>query len=190
MKAEQIGKALAWSRIITFPFMIILFFSVSRLICGFVYLIMFSTDALDGFFARLMGKDGIERRRLDSYGDVLYLIAGLVGFAYLETDFFLQHLWLIIFLLLLYAIQLVVALIKWRRPTSFHTIVARAAAFVQAGFFTFSFFFGVWEPLFWITIVITLLDIADELSLTFLLKDYQTGINSVLLHDRHKKRQK
>jgi CDP-diacylglycerol--glycerol-3-phosphate 3-phosphatidyltransferase len=187
MKAQQIGKAFAWFRILTFPIMILIFFSFSRLISAIIYLIMFSTDALDGFFARTIGgNDGRRRRELDSYGDVLYLIAGLIGFAYLEPVFFNRHLWLIIPILVLYASQLTIAMVKWRKPTSYHTLAARVAAFVQVGFFSYTFFLGVSEPLFWITVFFTLLDIADELSLTIILKNYRTGITSVLLVNRYK----
>ena len=181
MTATQIANLLAFSRIVSFPIILVLIIVGMRQLTAWVYLIMFSTDAWDGVFAHIIGKDSEMRRKLDSYGDVMYMIAGVVGFAAFEYDFFSAHLWVIGPILFLYFLQFVIAVAKWGIPTSFHTFAARLATFVQVIFLCFTFFFGIWEWLFWAAVVVSCIDLLEELSLTLLLKKYKTGIHSVLM---------
>lgn len=176
MTANQIAKLFSFSRIVSFPIILVSIITGKRELTAWLYLLLFSTDAWDGVFPHVIGKDSEARRKLDSYGDVMYMIAGVIGFTAFESAFFMSQLWIIGPILLLYFSQFIIAISKWGMPTAFHTYSAKLATFVQVIFLCFTFFFGIWELLFWITVGLSLIDLLEELSLTLVLKKYRTGI--------------
>jgi CDP-diacylglycerol--glycerol-3-phosphate 3-phosphatidyltransferase len=118
--------------------------------------------------------------KLDSIGDDLTIVAGVLGVWYFKKDFFIEQLPLIGGMLLLFLFQITLSFLKYGRITSFHTILAKLAAVLQGSFlillfFTASPFYG----LFYLAAAVTTLELIEEILLVMFLKNWQANIKGL-----------
>lgn len=146
---------------------------------SWLFLIAWITDALDGYIARKRNKTTKHGAQLDSIGDAILFMGGAIGIIIFETAFFEQHLWLLIFAAGLYLLQLGLAFWRYGKPSSFHTYSAKTAALVIGLFFVITGFFGPVESMFYITIILVVLDAVEEIILTFMFRNYQTDVKGI-----------
>ena len=167
-------------RLIAAPFL--LFFIITRNTDLFKWLlaVSFFTDAIDGYLARKYKVVSIMGAKLDSAGDDLTVIVGVTGLFVLRSEFIKNELpWLVV-IFILFLIQITAALIRYRAVTSYHTYLAKLAAVCQGVFLILSFFMP--EPsrlLFYIAIIITALDLLEEIILTFLLSKWKANVKGL-----------
>lgn len=175
----NVAEWIPFLRIVAVPFVLATIFLDVRVYTGLLYLVIFSSDALDGFIARTFNLVTKRFAKLDSTGDVLMLLAGLYGFYFYETEFFLDH-WIILGgTAVLYLSQQVVSLIRFGKTTSFHTVSAKAAAVVQTIFLSSMFIFGVSPWLFSLAIAVSILETVEETILLFLLTEYRYNVKGL-----------
>lgn len=175
----NVAEWIPFLRIVAVPFVLATIFLDVRVYTGLLYLVIFSSDALDGFIARTFNLVTKRFAKLDSTGDVLMLLAGLYGFYFYETEFFLDH-WIILGgTAVLYLSQQVVSLIRFGKTTSFHTVSAKAAAVVQTIFLSSMFIFGVSPWLFYLAIAVSILETVEETILLFLLTEYRYNVKGL-----------
>ena len=86
-KNFNIADWFSFYRILAAPFLLLLIYLDLRLIFACFLLISYSTDAIDGFLARKLKIVSPRGSQLDSFGDQITLIIGLIGLFYFETDF-------------------------------------------------------------------------------------------------------
>ncbi|MGZ5221955.1 MAG: CDP-alcohol phosphatidyltransferase family protein, partial [Chitinophagaceae bacterium] len=118
---------------------------------------------------------------LDSIADDLMILIAIVGLIVFKNEFIREQLFLIIILLGLYLFQLCAALIRYRKPTSFHTYLAKAAMITQGVFFILVFFLP--QPpllIFYIAAGVTILDLLEEILLVFLLPTWKPDVKGWL----------
>lgn len=142
--------------------------------------ISFFTDAIDGYLARKFGVTSIFGARLDSAADDLTMIVAIVGLFILKPGFISQHYILITLLLGLYILQTVLALVKYGKITSFHTYLAKLAAVLQGVFLILVFFLP--QPLmflFYSAVIVTLVDLAEEILMIILLPQWEADVKSL-----------
>lgn len=180
LKNLNLAEGFALSRLITFPVMIGLIFFASRPVIAWSFLLFFSTDILDGFFAHLFGMETERRSKLDSTGDVLFFLAGLVGFYIIETEYFHQQITWLAVLAFFYLLQFTVSLIKFKRPSSFHTYSAKLAAFFQFIFLAWMFFFSPSDFLFYAAFGLGVIESIDETLVALHVKNWNTNMKGIL----------
>lgn len=176
----NLAESFAMVRVISFPLILTCILLEERMLSAWLYMLLFSTDFMDGFFAFFFQQESARRARLDSLGDVLFLLVGLTGLYIFENTFFLNHWHTIALVLGLYALQLSIALFKWKRPSSYHTWLAKLAGAAQAGFLIFSLFFEANSVFFYIAVGLSLLDATEEIILTFMLPQWKANIKGLL----------
>lgn len=176
LKKLNVAEFFALWRVITFPVILLFIFLDERTITAWVYLLFFSTDAIDGIFAKFFNMESERRARLDTLGDILYLLTGVVGYYTFEKTHFEEHLTLVLTVLGTYLLQFGLAMFKWGKPSTYHTLLAKLAAFVQVVFLVWVFFFGAYQPLFYITVAISLLDALEDMAITLLLNQRKSHI--------------
>jgi CDP-diacylglycerol--glycerol-3-phosphate 3-phosphatidyltransferase len=140
----------------------------------------FFTDLVDGWLARKFKVTSVLGAKLDSIADDLTVVAGLTGVIVLKPEFIKQHIWLIILLLALFVFQIILALIRYGKMSSFHTYTAKLAALLQGCFLILFFFLP--EPvysLFYITVFITAIDLIEEIILVLLLPEWKTNVQGL-----------
>lgn len=179
LKKLNTAEWFSLSRIITFPIVIILILMDLRHVTAWFYVIMFSTDFIDGFFAYFYNMEGKRRALLDSVGDILYLLAGLYGFYVFENEFFIEHLNWIVFVALLYVIELAVSLFKYGRPSFFHTYLAKIATGFQVIFISYMFFFHASALIFYMAIFFSILEVVEEVIMIFNIRKWRANVKGI-----------
>lgn len=186
-KALNIAEWFSFSRIITFPIVILLVLLDERQITAWFYIIMFSTDFLDGFFAYFFNMEGKRRAQLDTMGDILYIIAGIFAFFIFEPDFFMNHRYWILSVAFLYLVQLTISLIKYGKPSLFHTYLAKTATTCQVVFIAHMLFFKPSETIFYIAIVFSILEVIEEVFMLFYIKEWKENVKGIWAMDKKNK---
>ena len=167
-------------RMIAVPFLIYLAFTHQFSIFKWLLALSFLTDAIDGYLARMYKTISAFGARIDSIADDLNIVAAIIGMYVLNPAFFAKEIIPIIILLVLYLSQNILAFIKYRKMTSFHTYVAKIAAVFQ-GIFLITFFFFP-QPVYWLfylTIILTGIDLIEEILLILLLPDYRINVKGL-----------
>jgi CDP-diacylglycerol--glycerol-3-phosphate 3-phosphatidyltransferase len=167
-------------RLIAVPFLLFLIFTHQLQVFRWLLPVSFFTDAIDGFLARRYKVTSTFGSRLDSISDDLTIAVSVIGILIFNPEFLLQNLISIILLSILFAVQVLLALVRYRRITSFHTILAKFAMISQGIFFIFFFFLD--QPsyaLFYITVIITALDLTEEIALVLYLPEWKRDVKSL-----------
>jgi len=173
-------NAITLYRTMAFPVLMFLIFTNRFDVFKWMLIVSFLTDAVDGFLARKFKANSVLGARLDSIGDDLTILAGIIGFAVAKTEFLKEH-WMIFAVpLILFFIQTIAAWVRYKKTTSYHTYLAKAAAILQ-GFFMCSMFLFK-EPAYWLfytTASITTLELIEEIIIVFVLPDWKTNVHGL-----------
>lgn len=179
-KAVRIVNLITLYRIVTFPLLIIFILTHQFTIFKWLLLASFFTDAIDGYLARRYNATSILGAKLDSIGDDLTILAAAVGLFATEFDFIKKELTLILILFGLFFIQLTFSLMRYNKISSFHTYLAKTAAVVTALFLLSVFFFNeVFYPLFYVSYIMTSLELIEEIVIVFLLPKWKVNVKGL-----------
>lgn len=142
--------------------------------------ISFFTDLIDGPLSRKFKVSSNFGTYIDSIGDDLTVIAGLAGIYFFKRDFLYEQQFYIVLLFSLFIIQIVMALIRYGRISSFHTIMAKTAAILQGTFLILLFLLP--EPvyfLFYSAVFVTVIDLLEEMILVVILSEWKTNVKGL-----------
>ncbi|WP_339895482.1 CDP-alcohol phosphatidyltransferase family protein [uncultured Algibacter sp.] len=189
-KYFNIADWFSFYRIFAAPFLLLLIWLDLRLVFTWLLLISYSTDAIDGYLARKLKITSPRGSQLDSFGDQITLIVGLIGLFYFETSFIRANLILIIIAFVPYILQMLIAYIKYAKATAFHTYLAKLSAMFQSLFILWSLFFNPEYALFYIMIIIGLLETFEEITLIFMYDNWASDVKGIYWAMRDKRRLK
>jgi len=178
-KNYNIADWFSFYRIFAAPFLVLFIYFDLRLIFTWFLLISYCTDAIDGYLARRLKITSPRGSQLDSFGDQITLIIGLIGLFYFETDFIKANLILIIIAFVPYIIQMLIAYIKYAKATAFHTYLAKLSAILQSVFILWSLFFSPVYTLFYLMIIIGLLETFEEIVLIFMYDNWASDVKGI-----------
>ncbi|SDI29810.1 CDP-alcohol phosphatidyltransferase family protein [Winogradskyella thalassocola] len=188
LKNYNIADWFSFYRIFASPFLLLLIWLDFRLIFTWLLLVSYCTDAIDGFLARKLKITSSRGSQLDSFGDQITLIVGLIGLYVFETNFIKTNLILIGIAFTPYIIQMFIAYIKYGKATAFHTYLAKFSAVMQCIFILFSLFFQPEYTLFYIMIGIGLLETFEEIALIFMYNNWASDVKGIYWALRDKRR--
>lgn len=189
-KNFNIADWFSFYRIIIAPVLLVLIWHELRLVFTWLLLISYSTDAIDGYLARKLKITSPRGSQLDSFGDQITLIIGLIGLFYFETDFIKTNLVLIGIAFIPYISQMLIAYAKYGKATAFHTYLAKISAVIQSLFILWSLFFNPEYILFYIMIIIGLLETFEEITLIFMYANWASDVKGIYWAIRDKRRLK
>lgn len=167
-------------RVLMAPLVLFLAFSKQMELFKWFLAVSFLTDAVDGYLARRFGVTSKRGAILDSIGDDLTVGAAIAGMIAFKMDFIRQELPLLLIMIVLYLVQLCVALVRYRKMTGFHTLFAKAAAILQGVFLLLLFFLP--RPVyivFYIMASITILDLLEEIAMVMLLRQWEANVKGL-----------
>ncbi|HTI10664.1 MAG TPA: CDP-alcohol phosphatidyltransferase family protein [Puia sp.] len=167
-------------RVIMAPIVICLAFLHMEELFKWLLTLSFLTDAIDGLLARKYHVTSKKGSRLDSLGDDLTVLSAFIGMLVFKMDFVRLHQLILLILAGLWLLQLVLALIRYHRPTSFHTWMAKGAAILQGSFLLLLFFLP--SPplvLFYIAAAATGLDLVEEIIMVILLREWKADVKGL-----------
>lgn len=173
-------NAITVYRVLSAPVLFLLIITKQTELFKWLLALSFFTDAIDGYLARRYQVTSVAGARLDSLGDDLTVLAGIIGLFVLRNDFISrQYLWVAVLLVLL-AVQVIAAFWRYGKMTSFHTWLAKSAAVLQGIFLISAFFMS--EPsrlLFYVAVAVTALELLEEIVLVFLLQVWKVNVKGL-----------
>jgi len=173
-------NAITVYRLISSPVLIFLAFTNQWHIFKWMLAVSFFTDSIDGPLARRYKVTSIAGSKLDSISDDMTVLAGIIGMIIFKPDFIMEHIKPIALLLALFVVQVSLAFWKFRKMTSFHTYAAKLAAVFQGVFLILFFFLGEQlKALFYAAIVITAIDLIEEIILVLVLRKWATDVKGL-----------
>ncbi len=189
-KNFNIADWFSFYRIIAAPFLLALIWLDLRLVFTWLLLVSYSTDVIDGYLARKLKITSPRGSQLDSFGDQITLIIGLLGLFVFENEFIIENIFLIGVAFVPYIIQMLIAYYKYGKATAFHTYLAKLSAVIQSAFIISSLFFSPDYTLFYIMIVFGLLETFEEITLIFMYANWASDVKGIYWALRDKRRLK
>lgn len=189
-KNYNIADWFSFYRIAAAPFLLVLIWLDLQLVFTWLLLISYLTDAIDGFLARKLKITSPRGSQLDSFGDQITLIIGLIGLFYFESDFIKINLVLILIAFFPYIIQMLIAYFKYGKATAFHTYLAKLSAVIQSIFILWSLFFNPEYVLFYAMIIIGIVETIEEIVLIFMYKNWASDVKGIFWALRDQRRLK
>lgn len=190
-KIFNIADWFSFYRIVAVPFLILFIWLDARLFFTIFLFISFCTDAIDGFLARRLNITSARGSQLDSMGDQITLLMGVIGLYFFETDFIVNNYLLLLIVFVPYGIQMLVALLKYGKATAFHTYMAKFSAILQAVFIIWVLIFGPVYWLFYVILAVGVLETIEEIALIFMHDTWVDGVKGVywVLRDRRSEKE-
>lgn len=178
-KNFNIADWFSFYRIIAVPVLIFFVVLDERILFACFLFISYFTDAIDGYLARKLQITSAIGSQLDSFGDQLTFIMGLIGLYFFEKEFIEANLIIIILAFIPYIIQMIVAYYKYGKATAFHTYLAKSSAIMQSIFILWSLFFSPDYVLFYAMIVIGLFETFEEITLIYMFDTWVSDIKGI-----------
>ncbi len=173
-------NAITLYRLVSAVFLVYLVLTNQLVLFKWLLAVSFFTDAIDGFLARKFKVVSVLGSRIDSIADDLTVLVAFMGLYFFKEEFVKSYYELFLLLLGIFLIQLIAALIRYHKFTSFHTILAKCAMILQGCFLILIFFLP--EPPMWLfygAVVVTALQLAEEIILILMLPKWQTDIKGI-----------
>ena len=167
-------------RLLASPILVILVFTDRYDLFKWMLAISFGTDAVDGFLARTWKVMSPLGTKLDTVADDFTIIAATIGVFVFKHDIIMEQIIPISVMFVLFLFENVASLIKYHHASTFHTYSAKVAAVFQGSFLILIFF--VDKPiywLFWASVVVTSLDLIEEIILVFLLPKAEQNVKGL-----------
>ena len=133
-QAWYIINGITLYRVIAAPFLLILLFTKHYDIFKWLLGVSFFTDLIDGYLARKFKVTSILGTRLDSIGDDLTVLVGLIALFVLKLEFIKRHVIIFIILLVLFLVQTTYAFIRYRKMTNFPLILLKPPPYYKVFF--------------------------------------------------------
>jgi len=187
-KNFNIADWFSFYRIAASPFLLILIWLGEREVFTWFLLFSYCTDMIDGFLARSLKITSARGSQLDSFGDQITFIIGLIGLLAFEYDFMKENYLLILITFIPYGIQMLLAFKKYGKATSFHTYLAKLSAITQGVFLLWLLFFNPIYWLFYAMIVLGLLETIEEITLIFMYDKWVADVKGIYWALRDKRR--
>ena len=178
-KNYTIADWLSFYRIAAVPILLVLLWFGEREIFTWFLLVSYSTDAIDGYLARKLKIISERGAQLDSIGDQLTFIVGLIGLWVFEKAFIKENLLLIAIAFVPYIVQMFIAFKKYGKATAFHTYLAKISAVIQAFFILSTLFFYPVYHSFYVMLVIGILETLEEITLIFMYDNWVKDVKGI-----------
>jgi cardiolipin synthase (CMP-forming) len=137
------------------------------------------SDFLDGWVARTFHLTSKLGAALDSVADVLTLSLAAAGLVVFERTFVSQHYRGLLLVVGLFAAEVVASLVRYGRPSSFHTLLAHVSAYLMGAFLISIFFWGYHGWLFYPALAVCLAELVEEMALICLLPQWRSDVGGI-----------
>jgi phosphatidylglycerophosphate synthase len=134
------------------------------------------SDVADGFLARRFGLTSRLGAQLDSIGDALLFFAAVAGVVVFHPDLLRAHPLASLLLVGSWSAEILAALVRYRRPSSFHTYASKFAGALLGVMVGALFVFGLPPLLFYAAIGVGVAAEIEELTLVWLLPEWRSDV--------------
>ena len=176
---RHLPNALSLARLFAAPVLIVLAWLHAERAFAILLVAALVTDVLDGWVARRLSLQSPLGATLDSAADITTLVAAAVGIAAFHPQVWRDYSIAIAAVLGGWLIVCVVALVRYRRLSSFHTYAAKTAGYALGFFIAALFAFGFVPWLFYTAAALSLLSTAEELLLLWKLPEWRADVRGL-----------
>ena len=137
------------------------------------------SDILDGLIARMFHLSSPLGAFLDSTADMLMSIIAALGLFAFQKEFLAAHFAPLAVVVTLHIVEMLAALVRYGKLSSFHTLLVRAAAYLQGIFIMSLFLWGYWAGIFYAMVAISVLAYAEEFVLLYVLPKWTPDVRGL-----------
>ena len=137
------------------------------------------SDILDGLIARTFHLTSKLGAALDSTADMLTMLIGFVGVYVFQRAFVDQHLAGLLTVAAFYIAEIIAALFRYGRLSSFHTLLDRVAAYAGGIFVMSLFLWGYHGWLFQLTVLVYVVSLIEEMVLICVLPQWKNDVGNI-----------
>ena len=178
-KKLNIADWISLYRIIALPFLVLAIILDEKILFGWLLLVSLLSDVVDGYLARKLNIATKRGARLDSTGDILTLVVAIVAIYFFEREFVFEHYKAFLLIVGLYILQVILSFIRFGKLSSYHTFLAKAAAVFQGAFILSLLFFEAQYWLFYLTLIISVAEILEEIIITFIIPKWRANVKGL-----------
>lgn len=189
-KNYNIADWFSFYRIVASPLLLVFIWFDMRGVFSSLLLLSYLTDGIDGYLARKLKITSPLGSQLDSFGDQITLIVGLLGLLHFEHVFIKNNLIIILIALVPFIVQMIWAYKKYGKATAFHTYLAKISAIMQSVFILWALFISPNYSLFYIMIALGILETIEEITLIVMHDHWASDIKGIYWVLKDKKRTK
>jgi len=155
-----------------------------------VLVVALLTDVADGWIARGFGLQSRLGARLDTVGDSLIWYAALAGLIAFQRDVLAMHAGLIGAVVCFWILESVLAWLRYRRLSSFHTYLSKAAGVLLSVWIGVLFVLGHQPWLLGVAAALSILANLEEMLLIGLLPQWRSDVKGAwwVLRERQRAR--
>jgi len=176
---RQVPNALSLVRIACAPVLLLLAVNGQERAFTWVLIPALLTDAVDGWLARRFCLQSRLGARLDSLGDALVWCAALAGLLAFQRDVLAAHRWLIGAVVACWVFESALALLRYRRLSSFHTLLSKLAGVLLTIYVAVLFVIGQCDWLLVVAATANVLASLEEIWLLRLLPQWRTDVKGI-----------
>ena len=176
---SNIPNAISASRLAATPLLLYEALAGGRGAFKWILLACLLSDIADGLIARGFDLTSELGARLDSAADLLVFSIGAVGLFAFEGAFLSRHYAPILCVIALYVVEVIAALVRYGRISSFHTVLTRVSAYTLGIFVMSLFLWGYSASLFWAAIALSVLAYTEELAIVWMLPEWRADVRGL-----------
>ena len=176
---RNLPNALSAARIAAAPVLVALAWLGRETAFTWVLVPALLTDIADGLVARVFRLQSKLGALLDSAADTLLMLAACFGVWRLHPEVLQQHGLEVAVALGAWVLEDVVALVRYRRLSSFHTYLSKIAGNLLGLFIGVLFVFGLEPWLLRVAVAVSVLASLEELVLLALLPEWRSDVKGV-----------
>ena len=178
-RARYLPNLLTLLRLLAVPVLTAL--ATRRMETAFAWLLIAAllTDVADGWIARAWSLESQLGARLDSLADTALMFAAVYGIWAFHRDVVTGHAVACSLAIGLWALENLLAFLRYGRLSSFHTYLSKLAANVLGVFIGILFVFGFVPWLFYVAIGSTILASLEEFALLAVLREWRADVQGL-----------
>ena len=176
---RHLPNVISGARIVSVPVLIALAYVGKEEPFKWLLLAALLSDIADGLIARKFNFISVLGSRLDSIGDTLLMVAAVYGMVVFRWNFIENNKAVVAAVLGLWALTVVLALLRYGRLASFHSVALRVGAVAFGVFVMVLFIFGFNAPIFYIAVAINFFAYLEVLALLWLLPEWSPNTRGI-----------
>ncbi|MDH4030179.1 MAG: CDP-alcohol phosphatidyltransferase family protein [Chromatiales bacterium] len=177
---RHLPNAISMARLLSTPLLIWLAWSQKERLFAWLLIIALASDGLDGLLARAFEWTSRLGSLLDSIADAALMLAAAYGVWVFHHQVYADYGVVIWTVLVLWGLQHLLALFRYRRLASFHTGLVRWAVLIFAIFVVVLFLWGFNAWLFYVSVLFSVAAVLEEVAMVLLIPEWSPNLRGGL----------
>ncbi len=176
---RHVPNVLSGARALAVPVLLVLAFEEQRVAFTWVLIPALLSDVFDGWIARAFALESKLGAALDSAADSLMLFVSVYGIWVFHPEVIRDHAWVCGIAVGLWALEDVLALVRYGRLSSFHTYLSKLVANLLGFFIGWLFLFGFQPWMLYLAAGTSIVASLEELALLRVLPEWRTDVRGL-----------